>query len=70
MEDNNYSSVCFFIDWVFNLYPTKYYGDALGLKFLLEKQSHVLRLRGDDGEWTEKKFKLVVTIVEVKDEVS
>lgn len=68
LEDQNYHSVCALINWVFDLYPTRYYGDCISSSAMVEKLPvRDIKIRFDESlEFKIRKFKMVLTFKEVR----
>jgi hypothetical protein len=69
LEDQNYHSFCALLNWMFNLYTVKYYGDCIRIKDLLENHKYNVNVRAEGDNvtnWEIRKFKMVVNFKEVK----
>jgi len=69
LENENFHSVNSILNWVFNLYKSKYFSEFEGMKLVLENPVYTVNVERDPktGEWSTKKYKMIVKFQEVKE---
>ena len=67
-EDHNQHALCSLINWVVEIYDTRYMDDLNNIKWLFANREYIINVKRDDntGEWTTKKYRAVVTFEEVE----
>jgi len=67
-ECHNNRGFCAVLNWVFNLYESKYSEELDNIKWLLSQPVYKVNVtRNEDGTWEQKKYRMVVNFQEVKE---
>jgi len=69
LENENYHGHNSVLNWMFNLYEGKYFQEFWGMIAVLEAPVYTVNFERDPktGEWSKKKYKMVVKFEEVKE---
>lgn len=66
-EAGNNHAVCSLINWVFNIYEFKHKDDLQNIKGIFHNRQYLVNMtRNEDGSWTQKKYRAVITFEEVE----